>query len=92
MAPELSVRVSMFARGRARADTQGRRDGAGSVTDRQSENPRVTSGVLLYGYQGGEALELRPWVYQRDDRRAAFARRSFLSFSHVVVSWWHWRS
>ena len=77
----------MFARGRAQADTQGRCDGAGSVTDRQSEDPRASSGVLLlWGlldrYQGGEALELRPWVYKRDVRRAAFAGRSFLSVSH----------
>ena len=41
---------------------------------RQSEKRRVTSGVLLYGYQGVDALELRPWVDKRDDRRAAFAR------------------
>ena len=86
----MAVRVNMFARGRAQANTQGRGDGAGSVTDRQrSENPRVTSGVLLFpGFclvlsgvlldrdRGGDALELRPWVYKRDDRRAAFARRS----------------
>lgn len=80
------VRVNKSTRGRARADTQGRCDGAGSITDRQEQNPRVISGVLLLVHLDGEALERRPWVNEREDGRAGFARLSFLRLLRQVIS------
>ena len=49
---------------------------------RGSEKPSINlggfafPGGLLDRDRGGDALELRPWVDKRDDRRAVFARRS----------------
>ena len=92
----------MSARGRARADAQGRCDGVGSEEIGLSEPSRtlrsvpggflVSAPVPLRDYLKpahffGEAPERRPWAIKREDRPAAFAGRS-----KSRLSWSLWPS
>src|SRR5215469_8746718 len=77
----------MSARGRARADAQGRCDGVGSEEIGSSKPSHVLIGLgrassfrikktkRLHFF--GEAPERRPWAIKRENRPAAFAGRSF---------------
>jgi hypothetical protein len=58
--------VIVSARGRARADAQGRGDGAGSVTDRRKPPTRCWGLLSFEQHQGGEAPERRPWASKRE--------------------------
>src|SRR5215469_4246662 len=76
----------MSARGRARADAQGRCDGVGSEEIGSSKPSHVLIGLgrassfrikktkRLHFF--GEAPERRPWAIKRENRPAAFAGRS----------------
>src|SRR5688500_15949268 len=81
------IEIDLSARGRARADAQGRCDGAGSEQIGCRNPPAqlpVLEGfwLLLNRSQSlhffGEVPERRPWAYKREDRPAVFAGRSKL--------------
>jgi hypothetical protein len=79
------IEIDLSARGRARADAQGRCDGAGSE-EIGCRNPPAQQPVLEgFGFTlnrsqwlhfFGEVSERWPWAKTREDRPAAFAGRS----------------
>jgi hypothetical protein len=81
----------LSARGRARADAQGRGDGVGSEEIGSREPSRTHHRAregLSFGWRKtktlyffGEAPEQRPWAIKREDRPAVFAGRSDGIFS-----------
>jgi len=90
------VRVDLSARGRARADAQGRGDdGAGSEESIGNEPSGVSGATALGGlcfcfsnlpFFGEVSEERRPWAVKREGRRAFFARLPFCLWPALGLS------
>lgn len=76
--------VIVSARGRAQADAQSRSDGRGSAVI--GERPRHRPGFFIAQITVVNAPEQRLWAIKREDRRAAFARRSELRLCQSKLS------